>query len=271
MKSQVISLRIFPAYARDIGRGVVRIDRHSMDSLGIATGDIVEIIGKKKDGIDARCYPLLPSDEDQRMTRIDPAVRKMIGATIGDTVKIRKIAGATVPPEESKSKELGEAKLQPVTNETPVAGIDETTTTSSSPAAAAAPSDSIFVLSGSSIDFEKERPKLMHFMAALESATQTQSKSKCYSEGKKALGWDFFLLEMDEKFVDKLRDVYPDIDKEEAGSMEERLALWMNKQLKKRMNMDFYLKLRDVPQEQVKGFRLNPEHYRDNTDLEDLR
>jgi hypothetical protein len=68
-----------------------------------------------------------------------------------------------------------------------------------------------------------------------------------------------------------LREIYPDIEKQEAGSMEERLALWMNKQLKKRTNTDFYIKLRDVPQEQVKGFRLNPEHYRDNTDLEDLR
>jgi hypothetical protein len=264
MKSRVISLRVLPAYARDIGRGVVRIDHHSMDSLGIATGDIVEIIGKK-DGMDARCYPLLPSDEGQGITRIDPAVRKLIGAAIDDTVNIRKIAAA-VPPEKSKSMELGKAEPPPVTSESPVAEVDETKTS-----AAAAPSDAIFVLSGSCIDFEKERPKIMHFMATLESATQSQSKSKCYSDGKKALGWDFFLLEMDEKFVDKLRDVYPEIEKEEAGSMEERLALWMNKQLKKRMNMDFHLKLRDVPQEQVKGFRLNPEHYRDKTDFEDLR
>jgi hypothetical protein len=264
MKPQVISLRVLPAYARDIGRGVVRIDHPSMDSLGIATGDIVEIIGKK-DGIDARCYPLLPSDEGQGITRIDPAVRKMIGAAIDDTVKIRKIVA--VPPEKFKSIELGEAEPQPVTSESAVAGVDEKTTTTT----ADAPSGAIFVLSGSCIDFEKERPKLIHFMATLESVTGSQSKYKCYSDGKKALGWDFFLLEMDEKFVDKLRDIYPDIDKQEAGSMEEKLALWMNKQLKKRMNMDFHLKLQDVPQEQVKGFRLNPEHYRDKTDLEDLR
>ena len=62
-----------------------------MDILGIANGDIVEIIGKK-DGADARCYQLLPSDEDQGITRIDPALRKMIGVSIDDTVTIRKIA-----------------------------------------------------------------------------------------------------------------------------------------------------------------------------------
>jgi hypothetical protein len=76
---------------------------------------------------------------------------------------------------------------------------------------------------------------------------------------------------MDEIFVDKLREIYPEIEKQEAGSMEERFALWMNKQLKKMANTDYHLKLRDVPQESTKGFRLNPEHFRDETNLEDLR
>src|SRR5919204_2074448 len=105
MNSEIISLRVLAAYARDIGRGVVRIDHHSMDSLGIATGDIVEIIGKK-DGMDARCYPLLPSDEGQGIARVDPAVRKIIGVTIDETVMIRKLAAAAVPPEKVESMEL---------------------------------------------------------------------------------------------------------------------------------------------------------------------
>jgi hypothetical protein len=65
-------------------------------------------------------------------------------------------------------------------------------------------------------------------------------------------------------------DIYTDIEKQDAGCVEEKFALWMNQQLKKMAGIDFYLKLRDVPQ-QVKGFRLNPEHYRDDTDLEDPR
>jgi hypothetical protein len=52
--------------------------------------------------------------------------------------------------------------------------------------------------------------------------------------------------------------------------MEERFALWLNKQVKK-MKLDFHLKLSDLQQEKVGGFRLNPEHFRDKTDLEDLR
>jgi hypothetical protein len=80
-----------------------------MDILGVANGDIVEIIGKKN-GTDARCYRLLPSDEDQGITRIDPALRKMIGVSIDDTVTIRKIADATVSVEKPTSIEPEEAK-----------------------------------------------------------------------------------------------------------------------------------------------------------------
>jgi Cell division protein 48 (CDC48), N-terminal domain len=272
MKPQEVSLRVLAAYARDIGRGVVRIDGRSMDIIGVADGDVVEIIGKK-DGTDARCYRLLPSDEDQGITRIDPALRKMIGVNIDHTVTIRKIADAAAASLEKPAKVEPEASERPVSSslepsEDAGKGSKDTATT----AAAAVPSAAaLFVLSGSCIDFEKERPKIMHFIASLESATQTQSKCKCYSDGKKALGWDFFLLEMDEIFVDKLRDIYPDIQKQEAGSVEEQFALWMNKQLKKMAKVDYHLKLSDVPQERTKGFRLNPEHFRDKTNLEDLR
>jgi hypothetical protein len=270
MKPHVVSLRVLPAYARDTGRGVVRIDGRSMGILGIADGDIVEIIGKK-DETDARCYRLLPSDEDQGITRIDPALRKMIGVTAEDTVTIRKIVdGDELVEKPTKIEpEKGEASAAPTSESTDTLepGSEDTTT-----AAAAIPSTAgIFVLSGSSIEFEKERPKIMHFLATLETATGSQSKCKCYSDGKKALGWDFFMLEMDEIFVEKLRDIYPEIDKQEAGSMEERFALWMNKQLKKMAHVDYHLKLSDVPQEKTKGFRLSPEHFRDETNLEDLR
>src|SRR5919107_2835539 len=109
MKPAVVSLRVLTAYARDVGRGVVRIDGHSMDILGVANGDIVEIIGKK-DGTDARCYRLLPSDEDQGITRIDPALRKMIGVSIEDTVTIRKITDIDVSVEKPTNIDPEEAK-----------------------------------------------------------------------------------------------------------------------------------------------------------------
>ena len=276
MKPQGVSLRVLAAYARDVGRGVVRIDGRSMDVLGVVDGDVVEIIGKK-DGADARCYRLLPSDEDQGVARIDPALRKMIGIAVDHTVTIRKIADTAVSAETPAVVEQDEAERSmspsPDSNEDVGNETKDTTTAAAAAAAAAAvPSAAAaFVLSGSCIDFEKERPKIMHFITTLESAARSQSKCKCYSDGKKALGWDFFLLEMDEIFVDKLSDLYPDIQKQEASTVEEQFALWMNKQLKKMVKVDYHLKLSDVPHEKTKGFRLNPEHFRDKSNLEDLR
>lgn len=267
MNRQPLSLRVLVSYTRDIGTGVVRIDHKSMDSLGVTAGDTIEVVGKK-DGINARCYPLLPSDEDQGITRIDPEIRKIIGVSVEDAVTIRNLA--PVPAENfARNKQTAEktdttkeyAAAPPEDNNSIASERADETTVSASP---------IFILSGSCIDFEKERPKLMEFMSTLESAAHSKSKCKCYSDGKKALGWDFFLLEVDQKFVEKLRDIYPDMDKQEAGTMEERFALWLNKQVKK-MKLDFHLKLSDLQQEKVRGFRLNPEHFRDKTDLEDLR
>jgi hypothetical protein len=277
MKPHVVSLRVLTAYARDIGRGVVRIDSHSMDIIGAENGDIVEVIGKKE-GTDARCYQLLPSEEDQGIIRVDPALRKLMGITIDDTVTIRKIADADVSAdkpsaiiEPEEKAEASSVPLTPQSSNTTEHDPEDTSTAARTERAALPSAAAIFVLSGSCIDFEKERPKIMHFITTLESATRTKSKSKCYSDGKKALGWDFFLLEIDEMLVDKLRDLYPEIEKQEASSIEERFALWMNKQLKKMANVDFHLKLSDVPYEKTKGFRLNPEHFRDETNLEDLR
>lgn len=256
-------LKVLAAYARDIGSGVVRIDHKSMDSLGVTAGDTIEIIGKK-DGRDARCYPLLPSDEDKAITRIDPDIRNAIGVSLEDTVTIRNFA--PMPAESFAKNELATDKAYAAEENAPTSG-DIASERADETAARAAP---IFILSGSCIDFEKERAKLMAFMTTLEAAAHSKSKCRCYSDGKKALGWDFFLLELDQSFVENLRDVFPEIDKQEAGTMEERTALWMSRQLKK-MKLDFHLRLSEIPQEKVKGFRLDPEHSRDNTDLEDLR
>ncbi len=251
-------------YSRDIGTGVVRLDHKSMDSLGVIAGDTVEVIGKKG-GTEARCYPLLPSDEGQDITRLDPNIRKIIDVSVEDVVTIRNIA--PVPAENFVRNELSVEKTDISEHAAPDDNNGGVAKEADENSAAASP---IFTLSGSCIGFEKERPKLMAFMTMLESAAHAKSKCRCYSDGKKALGWDFFLLEVDQKFVGSLRDIYPDIDKQEAGTLEERFALWMNKQLNK-TKLDFHLKLNDVPQEKVGGFRLNPEHFRDKSDLEGLR
>lgn len=127
----------------------------------------------------------------------------------------------------------------------------------------------MIIVQGCCIDFEKERPKIMEFIVTLELGARQQSKCECSSSGK-ALGWDFFRIYFDPFFVEKLIDLYPDIQKEEGNDVEQRFVLWLNKQMKK-ARLEYYLKLSDVPHESVKGFRLDPENYRDDSELEKLR
>lgn len=264
MERNPLSLKVQAAYARDIGNGIVRIDHKSMDLLGVTAGDSIEVIGLN-DGIDVKCYPLLPSDENQGIMRMDPEIRKIIDVSLEDAVTVR---NPSPVPRENFTPDQSSTEKPDATQENSPPDIDDTTALDSHDDTSVAPS--VFVLAGSSIDFDKERPKLMDFLNILESAAHHKNKGKCYSDGKKALGWDFFLLEVDQAFVERLHDLYPDMDKQEAGTKEERFALWMNKQLKKE-SLEFRLKLSDVPQEKVGGFRLNPEHFRDQNDLGDLR
>jgi hypothetical protein len=127
----------------------------------------------------------------------------------------------------------------------------------------------MIIVQGSCHDFIKERPKLVNFIDTLELGARTQSQFECSSVGK-ALGWEFFQIYFDPDFVEKLLDIYPDIQKQEGNDIEQRFVLWLNKQLKK-AKMEYYLKLSDVPRVQTRGFRLNPEDYRDEKELEDLR
>lgn len=127
----------------------------------------------------------------------------------------------------------------------------------------------MIIISGSCVDFEKERPKIMEFIGKLEWGVHAKSKCECSSSGK-ALGWEFFRIYFDSEFIEKLLDVYPDIQKQEGNAVEDRFVLWLGKQMKK-AKMEYYLKLSDVPREAVGGFRLNPENYRDDSELEKLR
>lgn len=127
----------------------------------------------------------------------------------------------------------------------------------------------MIIVQGSCIDFNKERPKIMEFVATLEMGARTKDQCECSSSGK-ALGWEFFHIYFDPNFIGKLLDLYPDIQKQEGNDIEQRFVIWLNKQLKK-SKLEYYLKLSDVPREATKGFRLNPDDYRDDSELEKLR
>jgi len=127
----------------------------------------------------------------------------------------------------------------------------------------------MIVISGSCVNFEKERQKIIEFIGELEWGIHSKSNCECSSNGS-ALGWDFFQIYFDPEFVERLLDVHPDIGKEEGNMIEQQFVLWISKKLKKR-KQEYHLKLSDVPYEDTQGFRLNPENYRDDSELEKLR
>jgi len=127
----------------------------------------------------------------------------------------------------------------------------------------------MIVIAGSCLHFEKERQKIMEFIGELEWGAHTKSKFECSSTGS-AMGWEFFQIYFDPDFIEKLIEVHPGIEKEEGHMIEQQFVLWLSKQLKKK-KIEYYLKLSDVPYESTNGFRLNPDYYRDDKELEKLR
>ena len=238
-----ISLQVYEIEANDKDRDIVRIDPDIMHKLNISDGDFISVIGLLS-GTKIICLSLLPSDKNKQIIRIDSKTRNLIGTTIGDSVIIKKVA--LINEENNKARKMNAAEES-----------DEV-------------SNSIIV-NGSCIDFEKERPKIMEFLKSLEKEIHSDTNYfKCYSSGKKTLGWDFFEISIDSRMVQKLIEIHPEINKQEAISLEERFVLWLHAKIKKK-KIDYHLKLSELPYESVNGFRLNPNDYRDIEDMENMR
>ncbi len=88
-KSEEVTLKVGELTNRaESGRGIVRIDTKTMNTIGVREGDIVELIGQKRTGaIAVRAYP---SDVGLNIARMDGITRMNIGVGVGETVRIRK-------------------------------------------------------------------------------------------------------------------------------------------------------------------------------------
>ncbi len=125
------------------------------------------------------------------------------------------------------------------------------------------------IISGSCQNFNKERDSIMDLIGELEWGSHYQSKCECSSVGN-SMGWDFFHIYIEIDFITTLSQVHPKILKEEGIMVEQQFVLWIEKQFKKRKK-EYYLKLVETPFEQLKGFRLDPEYYRTEEVLWDLK
>ena len=84
-----VSLRVQKAKKRDIGKNIIRIDPPTMEKLNIQTGDVIAVKGKTESaGI---AWPSYPQDNGLGIVRFDSRLRKNTGASIDDTIEIRKV------------------------------------------------------------------------------------------------------------------------------------------------------------------------------------
>ena len=89
MPEKTATLRVADALQRDVGRGIARIDPKAVQELGLTSGDVVQIVGKRK--TNALCWPAHEQDYGKGIVRIDGYLRNNAGVSIDDKVTIRKI------------------------------------------------------------------------------------------------------------------------------------------------------------------------------------
>jgi len=252
------SLKVLENEIQDKDRDIVRIDSEIMHILNIAEGALVNIIGPKN-STSIICLSLHPTDEikdnmhknynknsnkntTDKIIRIDAKTRDFIGTNIGDNVTIKKIVLA------ENDNRPGEMNIE-LTDDT----------------------ENSIIINGSCINFEKERPKIMELLGSLQKEVHMDSVyCKCYADGKKTLGWDFFNVALDLRLVQRLIEIHPEINKQEAASVEERFVLWLYAKFRKR-KLDYHMKVSEIPYESVTGFRLNPNDFRNIEDMESMR
>jgi transitional endoplasmic reticulum ATPase len=87
--SNLLTLRVAEAPLRDFGRGIARIDPQNMNRMGIQTGDVVQITGKKRTA--AKVMPAYPENRGKNLVQIDGIIRNNAFVGIGDSVCIGKI------------------------------------------------------------------------------------------------------------------------------------------------------------------------------------
>ena len=104
-------LQVATMRPEDSGRGIARLPRAAMTELGLAEGDVIELVGKRATA--ARAVGPYPEDEGLEIIRLDGLQRANAELGAGDLVEIRK----------AESKPAHPGRLRPRAEEPPPAGL----------------------------------------------------------------------------------------------------------------------------------------------------
>ena len=83
-----LQLRVAEARQEDVNRFIVRLGSEAMERLGVKTGDVIEIKGRKITA--AIVWPAYDEDRDQEIIRMDGTIRHNAGVSLGEKVTVRK-------------------------------------------------------------------------------------------------------------------------------------------------------------------------------------
>ncbi|MFH1247478.1 MAG: AAA family ATPase, partial [Candidatus Micrarchaeota archaeon] len=86
MEAKSITLKVAEALQIDYAKRIIRMDSSSREQLGVTTGDVVEIKGKRS--VAAIVLPAHPSDEGLGIIRMDGILRQNASVGLGDRVRI---------------------------------------------------------------------------------------------------------------------------------------------------------------------------------------
>jgi len=85
---KLLTLRVAEAKAKDVGRGIVRIDPQDLERIGAETGDIVEIEGKRKTV--AKAMPAYPEDRRKSLIQMDGLLRGNAQVSLDEKINVKK-------------------------------------------------------------------------------------------------------------------------------------------------------------------------------------
>ena len=87
-RKREIVLRVEDPDPSHVGRNIITLDKRTKESLGVTSGDIIEIEGSKKTA--AVIWPARAEDEGKAVIRMDNLIRNNSGIGLGEKVKVRK-------------------------------------------------------------------------------------------------------------------------------------------------------------------------------------
>lgn len=83
----MIELKVSDVKQRDVNRGIGRISKNTMQKLGISTGEVIEVKGKKSTAVIS--WEAYEEDQNKEIIRIDGFIRKNAEVNIDELVEVK--------------------------------------------------------------------------------------------------------------------------------------------------------------------------------------